>query len=101
MKTDYELMRRAFRSLELLPEPIAFDIIGKLDVLTHFPEMGSPLGSRFPRLKGYREVLYKRYIRIIYEFDPHDNMIYVVAIQDCRQKLPLPRALKRDLPLDE
>jgi len=63
--------------------------------------MGTPLKSRFPKLKGYREVLYKRFIRIIYEFDAHDNMMYVVAIQDCRQKLPSPRQLKRDRPLEE
>ena len=96
MKSDYELMARAFQSLESLPENIAFEILRKLDALTQFPEMGTSLEVRFPKLKDYRELLYKRSIRIIYQFDAYDNMIYVVAIQNCRQKLPSARDLKRD-----
>lgn len=97
MDVHVEIMNRAFAALEILPEEIAFQILAKLDQLRRFPEMGSPLGARFPKLKAFRQILYRSSIRIIYEFDKIDNTIYVLAIQDCRQKLPLPRDLKRDV----
>lgn len=91
-------MDRAFAVLESLPETVAFDLFKKLDRLADFPQMGTPLGPRFPKLKGYRQLVYNRRLRIIYEFDEYDNTIYVLAINDCRQKLPTPRELRRDRP---
>ncbi len=97
MVTHIRLTNRAFAALEALPESIAFDIIRKLDHdLTMFPEMGAPLGPRFPRLNGLCQLIYKRSVRVIYDYDQHDETLYVLAIQDCRQKMPSPRDLKRD-----
>jgi len=96
MKSNIELMSRAFAVLESLPQNIAFDIVDRLERLSQFPKMGAPLGARFPKLKAYRQLVYKHSIRIIYEFDEYEDTIYVLAIQDCRQKLPALRDLKRD-----
>jgi len=101
MKNHIELTSRAFLTIESLPQHIAFDIIRLLEHLRDFPEMGSPLHSRFPKLKDFRQLLYKRSIRVIYEFDEYENTIYVLAVQDCRQKLPSVRDLKRDDARDE
>ena len=106
MKAHIELAASAFAVLESLPETIAFDVFSKLDKLGEFPQMGSPLGPRFPQLKAFRQLIYKRRLRIIYQFDEQDRTVYILAIQDSRQKLPSARDLKRDrlpdeeLPLD-
>lgn len=96
MNYHIELTARAFTVLESLPETISFDVFRRLDRLSQFPEMGSSLGARFPNLNGLRQLVYKRWLRVIYEFDEADQTIYILAIQDCRQKLPSPRKLKRD-----
>lgn len=96
-----ELTDRAFRVLESLPEAVAFDVFEELDRLAEFPRMGTSLEPRFPKLTGYRQLIYKRTLRIIYEFDEYDNTVYVLAISDCRQKLPAPRELRRDRPQDD
>lgn len=96
MKCHIQLTERAFASLESLDETIAFDIFAKIDVLADFPQMGSPLGPRFPQLKGYRHLILNRRIRIIYEHDEFENNVYILAINDCRQDLPSPRELRRD-----
>lgn len=98
MKSHIELVDQAFAVLESLPEITAFDLFSKLDKLAQFPQMGSPLGPRFPDLEGFRQLVYKRRLRIIYEFDEHDNIVYVLVIQNCKQKLPAPRELKRNMP---
>ena len=96
-----QLTNRAFKVLELLPAAVAFDLFRKLDRLAAFPLMGTPLESRFPELKGFRQLIYDRHLRIIYEFDENDDTVYVLAINNCRQKLPTPRELRRDRPLDD
>lgn len=101
MKSHVELTAQAFAVLESLPETIAFDVFGRLDGLAEFPEMGSPLGPKFPKLKGFRQLVYKRWLRIIYEFDESDATVYILTIQDCRKKLPSGRDLKRDKPADD
>ncbi len=83
----------AFNELEVLPEEIAFEIIRRVDFLAQFPEMGAPLEIRFPRLEGLRQLIIKRNIRIIYEVD--EDTIYILAVQNCRQKLLPVRDLKR------
>ncbi len=95
MNYQVELTAQAFAVLESLPETISFDVFGRLDRLSQFPEMGSSLGIRFPKLKGLRQIVYKRWLRVIYEFDEIDQTVYILAIQDCRQKLPSGRDLKR------
>lgn len=101
MKCHLQLMDSAFTFLEALPEQIAFDIFSKLDHLGEFPEMSSPLGVRFPHLDGFRQLICKRRIRIIYEYDEFDRTVYILTIKACRQLLPSARDLKRDLSLEE
>jgi mRNA-degrading endonuclease RelE of RelBE toxin-antitoxin system len=90
MPTQIELTERAFAFLESLAEPIAFELFRRIDRLSVFPDLGSPLETRF------RQLVYKRRIRVIYEYDIEENCVYILAIQNCRQKLPRPRDLKRD-----
>lgn len=80
-RTHVELTTRAFFVLESFPERIAFDVFRYLDRLALFPEMGSPLGYRFPKLDGFRQLVYKRWLRIIYEFDASENTVFILAIQ--------------------
>ena len=85
----------AFNELEILPQEISFEIIRQVDLLTQFPEMGAPLESRFPRLKDIRQLIIKRNIRVVYEFDYEKETIFILAVQNCRQKLMNLRDLKR------
>lgn len=86
-------MNRAFAVLEAFPHNVAFEIFSKLDLLVEFPQMGSPLGSKFPSLRGFRQLIFKKRIRIIYDFDEYDNTIFVLAIMDCKRKIPAGRDL--------
>ena len=85
----------AFNELEILPEEISFEIIGKVDFLAQYPEMGAPLETRFLRLKGLRQLIIKRNWRVIYDFEAENETVFIVAVQNCRQKLPPTRELKR------
>ena len=85
----------AFNELEILPQEISFEIIRQVDLLTQFPEMGAPLQSPFPRLKDLRQLIVKRSIRVIYEFDDVKETIFILAVQNCRQELMTLRDLKR------
>ena len=96
MKAHVELTAQAFAVLETLPEGTALDIFARLDRLSEFPEMGSLLGPKFPKLARFRQLIYKRWLRIIYEFDDKERTVYILAIQDSRRKLPSTRKLKRD-----
>ena len=99
--SEIDWTSKAFVLLESLPLNIALGIFRQVELLRQFPEMGSPLVYRFPNLKGRRQLIFKRKYRIIYEFDEIDNTAYILAIHNCRQRMPSPRELKRDLPLDE
>ena len=83
----------AFNELEVLPEEIAFEIIRQVDFLAQFPEMGAPLETRFPRFEGLRQLIIKRNVRVVYEVD--EETIFILAVQNCRQKLLPVRDLKR------
>lgn len=85
----------AFRSLETLPESIAFGIIRQTDLLRRFPEMGSPLLARFKSLRAYRQLVFHRRFRVVYRYDQLENCVFICAVQNCRQKLPTARQLKR------
>lgn len=91
----------AFASLENLPQAIAFEIVRRVDLLADFPESGAALASEFALLKLCRQIIVKRKYRVVYEFDKYENTIYVLAVQNCRQKLPAARDLKRQTPGDE
>ena len=92
---EIEWTSRAFLVLETLPQEIAFSIIRLVDLLPESPEMGAKLETRFPNLKGYRQLTIKRKYRIIYDYDEFENRIYILAVQNCRQQLPSTRDLKR------
>ena len=83
----------AFNELEILPEEVAFEIIRQVDFLAQFPEMGADLESRFPRIKGLRQLIVKRNMRVIYEI--YEDIVFILAVQHCRQKLLPVRDLKR------
>ncbi len=85
----------AFANLEKLPQMIAFEIVRRVDLLADFPDSGAPLQSESPSLKPCRQLIIKRKYRVVYEFDEFENTIYVLAVQNCRQKLPSARDLKR------
>ena len=95
MKTHIDVQSPAFLALESLPQSTAFGIVALLDYLREFPEMGAPLGTRFPKLKGLRQLIYKGSIRVVYEYDHLDETVYILAIQNCSQKMPDRRSLKR------
>lgn len=85
----------AFAELEILPQPTAFEIIRRVDFLAEFPEMGAPLESRFQKLRGFRQLVVKKNIRVVYEYDQTKQTVFVLAVQNCRQKLLAERDLKR------
>lgn len=87
----------AFAQLEELPQKLAFDVVRRVDLLAHHPEMGVSLRSRFPSLKNCRQLIIGRTHRIVYELDEESNTVYLLAIQHCRQRLPATRDLKRAL----
>jgi len=74
---------------------IAFEIVRRVDALEKFPAMGARLESRFAALAGCRQIVVRRKFRVIYHYDEIENCIYILAIQDCRQRLPSARDLKR------
>jgi mRNA-degrading endonuclease RelE of RelBE toxin-antitoxin system len=88
----------AFASLEKLPQTIAFEIVRRVELLADFPESGASLQSELPLLKQCRQLVIKRKYRVVYEFDEFENTIYILAAQNCRQKLPTARDLKRQMP---
>lgn len=85
----------AFNELEILPEEIAFEIIRQTDFLAQYPEMGAPLEIRFPRLQQLRQIVIKRNWRVVYDFEAEKKTVFIVAVQNCRQKLLPMRDLKR------
>jgi mRNA-degrading endonuclease RelE of RelBE toxin-antitoxin system len=95
---EIEWTRPAFSNLERLPQVIAFEIVRRVDLLADFPESGASLQSESPLLKPCRQLIIKRKYRVVYEFDEFENTIYVLAVQNCRQKLPSARDLKRQMP---
>lgn len=91
-----EWTSRSFLVIESLPQEIAFGIIRRIDLLLKFPQMGVRLKSRYSSLNHCRQLIINRNFRVIYDFDETESCIYILAIQNCRQKLPSPRDLKRD-----
>lgn len=85
----------AFSQVEALPAAVAFEIVGRVDVLETFPEMGAPVASDDAGLRKCRQLIVKRTYRVVYEYDETDGKVYVFAVQHCRQRLPAGRDLKR------
>jgi mRNA-degrading endonuclease RelE of RelBE toxin-antitoxin system len=85
----------AFAQLEALDQKLAFEIVERVDVLETFPESGASLESRHQSLRGCRQLIVGRYIRVVYEYDSEAGEVWVLAVQHCRQRLPSTRELKR------
>lgn len=86
----------AFSVLESLPQPIAFGIFQQTEHLERFPEIGSQI-SEPKHLSKYRQLVFKKKYRIIYRFDDAENIVRIIHLQNCRQKLPTARQTKRAL----
>jgi|HubBroStandDraft_6_1064221.scaffolds.fasta_scaffold70884_2 mRNA-degrading endonuclease RelE of RelBE toxin-antitoxin system len=84
----------AFPQLESLPTSVAFDIVRRVDLLESFPELGARLTGQ-PRLADCRQLIVERKYRVIYEFDSNLDIVWILAVQRCRQKLPSSRDLNR------
>jgi mRNA-degrading endonuclease RelE of RelBE toxin-antitoxin system len=95
MKSFIQWTGPAFRELEVLPEKLAFEIIRMTDLLASLPQIGPDLGSRFRQLAGLRQLLINRRWRVIYEFDEDKGTVWILAVQNCSQKLPAARSLFR------
>jgi plasmid stabilization system protein ParE len=96
----------AFVALEALSFTVALGLFQKAEMLKDFPEMGGPLPTNKRAYAKYRQLVFRKSHRVIYESDEYDDSVCILAIQDCRQKLPSARDLKRvgrpdeDLPLE-
>lgn len=67
----------AFLFLETLPETLAFSIFHQAEMLRVFPRMGGPLSNAKKAYSQYRQLIYKKRYRIIYEFDELEDTVYV------------------------
>lgn len=92
----------AFDRLESLPDAIAFEIVRRVDALAAFPEMGASIREQYQTILNYRQLIIKGNHRVIYRYDAEQSVIYVAAIQHCRQQLPsysdIQRAIKKSQP---
>ena len=102
MSADIEWVQPAFDNLESLPSNLAFEILRRVDLLAAFPEMGVSLAGRYRQLGNCRQIIVSPSYRVIYEFDADAGLVYILAIQHCRQRLPsiaelkFRRSLKRE-----
>lgn len=85
----------AFAQLEALDRKLAFEIVERVEVLASFPESGAPLESRHRSLRGCRQLIIGRRHRVVYEYDAEAGVVWILAVQHCRQRLPSARELRR------
>ena len=88
----------AFLALEAMPFTLALGIFRRAEILKDFPEMGGPLPANKRAYAKYRQLIYRRTHRIIYEYGEAENTVFVLAVQNCKQMLPAPRDLRRQMP---
>lgn len=88
----------AFLALEKLPFALAVGLFRKAEMLKDFPEMGGPLPTNKKGYAKYRQLVYRKTHRIIYEYSETENAVYVMAVQNCKQMLPAPSELRRQMP---
>lgn len=96
MMADVIWTSSAFLVLESLPQPIAFGIFQQTEHLQRYPEIGSQI-SGVGHLSQYRQLIFKKKYRIIYRFDDAENIVRIIHLQYCRQKLPTARETRRAL----
>jgi plasmid stabilization system protein ParE len=85
----------AFANLESLPQEVAFEILDLTDRLLSFPEIGTPLGSVYPHRRNCRQLVFKRFYRVFYLYEPEEKLVKILALQHCRQQLPTSADLHR------
>ncbi len=99
---DIEWTTQAFETLEALSDALAFEIVRRVDVLGAFPEMGVSMSEHYQTAFNYRQLIVKSNYRVVYRYDAGQSLIYIAAIQHCRQQLPsysdLQRAVKKSQP---
>ena len=84
----------AFEQVEDLPLSVAFEIVRRVDLLESFPQLGVKFAQP-PALAGCRQSIVERKYRVIYEFGPGIDTVWILAVQRCKQKLPRARDLDR------
>ena len=87
----------AFNQLESIPEIIASEIIQRVGLLETFPEAGPTVFSQYPDLATLRHLIVDRAYRVIYENSLDADVIYILAVQHCRRRLPTAGELRRKL----
>jgi plasmid stabilization system protein ParE len=87
----------AFEQLSALTERVAFEVIRYVDLLESFPELGVSLGSKYPELENCRQLIVGRSHRVVYEYAVRKRIVYILAVQHCRQQLPTAREVRRGL----
>ena len=98
---EIEWTAPAFTQLESLSQALAFEVVRRVDVLNTFPEVGVKIESADSGLQKCRQLIIKRSHRVVYEYDRTQGIIYILAVQHCRQRLPTERDLKRRQSPDE
>ena len=98
---EIEWTAPAFAQLESLSQALAFEVVRRVEVLGAFPEVGVKIESADPGLQKCRQLIIKRSHRVVYEYDRTESVIYILAVQHCRQRLPTGHDLKRRQSPDE
>src|SRR5947207_1705557 len=98
---EIEWAAPAFAQLESLSQSLSFEVVRQVEVLGAFPEVGVKIESADPGLQKYHQLIIKRSHRVVYEYDRTEGVIYTLAVQHCRQRLPTGRDLKRRQSSDE
>ena len=88
----------AFLLLETLPDKTALELFRRAEMLRAFPKMGAAISGTRTVYSRYRQLICRKKYRIIYEIDEFDGNAYILIVQYCKQKLPDPRQLKRQMP---
>jgi hypothetical protein len=95
---EIEWTAPAFAQLESLAQDLAFEVVRRIEVLNVFPETGSRIATSDPDLRRCRQLIINRSHRVVYEYEKAEKTVYILAVQNCRQRLPSGRDLKRREP---
>lgn len=101
MTVEIEWTASAFAQLEALSQSLAFEVVRRVEVLSAFPEAGARVQSADPALKSCRQLVVGRSHRVVYEYEEAEGVVYILAVQHCRQRLPSGRDLKRRQPPED
>ena len=74
----------------------AYEIIRRVDLLEKFPEMGPRVQSKRRDMTNLRQMIVGKYQRLLYEYEPALETVYILVVQHTRQTLPSMRDLRRE-----